>query len=101
MGFAGIYSDLAPDDKQSNRSYSIITTSPNKVMEKIHDRMPVILHASEFHDWLNPDNEDPNFLTDFLRPYPDDGLNEYIVSKAVGNVRNNDESLIQKTGLFG
>lgn len=71
------------------------------MMQNIHDRMPVILHPSEFSDWLNPDNEDPNYLTDFLRPYPDDGLDEYIVSKAVGNVRNNNESLIQKADLFG
>ena len=99
LGFAGIFSDLAPEDKQSSKSYSIITTSPNKVMEKIHDRMPVILHPSEFSDWLNPDNEDPKFLTDLLRPYSDDGIEEYIVSKAVGNVKNNEESLIQKADI--
>lgn len=101
MGFAGIFSDLAPEEKASNKSYSIITTKPNKVMENIHDRMPVILHPSEFDDWLNPDNQDPEYLTDFLRPYPDDAIDEYIVSKAVGNVRNNDESLTQKADLFG
>jgi len=101
IGFAGIYSDLAPEDKQSTRSYSIITTKPNKLMEMIHDRMPVILHPSEFSDWLNPDNQSPDFLTDFLRPYPDDGLDEYIVGKAVGNVRNNNETLIQKVAAPG
>ncbi|MDZ7717850.1 MAG: SOS response-associated peptidase [Balneolaceae bacterium] len=96
MGFAGIFSDLAPEDKASNKSYSIITTKPNKVMEDIHDRMPVILHPSEFDDWLNPDNQDPDYLTDFLRPYPDDAIDEYIVSKAVGNVRNNDKASLRK-----
>lgn len=101
MGFAGIFSDLAPEDKTSNKSYSIITTKPNKVMEDIHDRMPVLLHPSEFDEWLNPDNSDPDYLTDFLRPYPDDAIDEYIVSKAVGNVRNNDKSLTQKADLFG
>lgn len=30
LGFAGLFSDLAPEDKDSKRSYSIITTSPNK-----------------------------------------------------------------------
>ncbi len=100
FGFAGIYSEMAPEDSESEMSYSIITTSPNKMMENIHDRMPVILHPSEFDDWLNPENRDPGFLLDFLRPYPDDALAEHIVSKAVGNVRNNHEGLIQKTGLF-
>jgi len=100
MGFAGIFSDLAPEDKNSKRSYSIITTSPNKVMENFHERMPVILHPEEFNDWLNPDNNNPDFLTDYLRPYPDDAITEHIVSKFVGNVQNNSEELIQKVELF-
>jgi len=100
LGFAGIYSDLAPEDKSAKRSYSIITTSPNKLMENIHDRMPVILHPEEFNDWLNPNNKDTEFLKDFLRPYPDDAISEHVVSKTVNNVRNNGEELIQKAELF-
>lgn len=69
-------------------------------MENIYDRMPAILHKSEFDDWLNPDNEDPNYLTDFLRPYPDDAMSEYRVSRAVGNVSNNEPGLIEKADLF-
>lgn len=99
FGFAGIYSPLSPEDDL--KSYSIITTSPNNVMENIHDRMPVILHPSEFDDWLNPENNDPDYLTDFLQPYPDDAMDEYLVSKAVGNVRNNEPGLIEKADLFG
>jgi putative SOS response-associated peptidase YedK len=98
FGFAGIYSDLSPEENL--KSYSIITTSPNSVMESIHDRMPVILHKSEFGDWLNPGNKDPNYLTDFLRPYPDDAMEEYTVNRAVGNVRNNEPGLIEKAELF-
>ncbi|MCH2449855.1 MAG: SOS response-associated peptidase [Gracilimonas sp.] len=101
MGFAGIYNDLAPEDKDADFSYSIITTSPNKVMEDIHDRMPVILHPEEFDDWLNPENDDPNYLKEFLEPYPDDGIEEHIVSKAVGKVQNNGPGLIEKADLFG
>ncbi len=35
---------------------SILTTSPNKKMQKIHHRMPVILEQNEFNDWLDSDN---------------------------------------------
>lgn len=101
MGFAGIYSELAPDNAAAGKSYSIITTSPNKVMENIHDRMPVILHPSEFADWLNPDHQDAQFLKEFLKPYSDDAIEEHRVSKAVGNVRNNAPGLIEKADLFG
>lgn len=101
MAFAGIYSDLAPESAGVDMSYSIITTAPNKVMQDIHDRMPVIIHPSEFDDWLDPNNEDPNYLKEFLKPYPDDGIEEHIVSKAVGNVRINQPGLIEKADLFG
>ncbi|HSI76084.1 MAG TPA: SOS response-associated peptidase family protein [Lunatimonas sp.] len=36
-------------------SFSIITISPNTLMDKIHDRMPVILTAEEEDHWLDPD----------------------------------------------
>ncbi|MAO64846.1 MAG: hypothetical protein CL666_07575 [Balneola sp.] len=101
IGFAGIYNDLASEDKEADFSYSIITTDPNKVMENIHDRMPVILHPEEFDDWLNPENDDPNYLKEFLQPYPNDGIDEHIVSKAVGKVQNNGPGLIEKADLFG
>lgn len=100
MGFAGIYSDLAPENSRAQKSYSIITTSPNKVMKDIHERMPVILHPSEFDDWLNLDNNDPDYLLEFLKPYPDDAIAEHIVSRDVGNVRNNHKGLIQRSELF-
>lgn len=100
MGFAGIYSTLAPEGSPSVMSFSIITTSPNRLMEPIHDRMPVILLQEEFDHWLDPKNTDPEFLTHFLKPYPDEGLQEHIVGQAVGNVKNNDPWLIKKADLF-
>ncbi len=101
FGLAGICSDLAPEGKSVSRSYAIITTPPNRLMEGIHDRMPAILHPEEFDDWLNPaNNSNPQYLAEFLRPYPDDAMQEHIVSKAVGNVRFNEPGLIQKAELF-
>lgn len=99
-GFAGIYSELAPEGKAATKSYSIITTEANKVMENIHERMPAILHPEEFDDWLNPHHQDSEYLAEFLKPYPEDAMQEYIVSNACGNVRNNDPTLIQKAELF-
>ncbi|MBO6794509.1 MAG: SOS response-associated peptidase [Balneolaceae bacterium] len=94
---AGIFSDFSPID--GTRSYSIITTKPNSIMESIHDRMPAFLHPSEFDAWLDPDRPD-DLLLDMLQPYPDDALSEHIVSKAVGNVRNNEPGLVEPSTLF-
>lgn len=97
LAAAGIYSDLSPVDGM--RSYSVITTRPNHLMEDIHDRMPAFLHPEEFDQWLNADGEE-DLLLDMLQPYPDDALDEHIVPKAVGNVRNNNPDLIQRATLF-
>jgi putative SOS response-associated peptidase YedK len=37
-------------------SYTIIRTTPNEVVGKVHDRMPVILHKEDEETWLNPDS---------------------------------------------
>ncbi len=99
LGAAGIYSELSLDDDSQIKTYSIITTSPNSLMKDIHDRMPAFLHPTEFSDWLNPNHSD-DYLKDLLRPYPDDALEAFIVSKEVGNVRNNNPSLIEPASLF-
>jgi putative SOS response-associated peptidase YedK len=35
-------------------TYAILTTSPNGIMETIHNRMPVILAAADEDEWLDP-----------------------------------------------
>ncbi len=94
---AGIYSELSPID--GTKSYSVITTSPNSLMEPIHDRMPAFLHPTEFEDWLNPE-QSINLMVDMLQPYPSDALTQHIVSKAVGSVRNNNADLVEPSTLF-
>lgn len=94
---AGIYPGLSPLD--GIPSFSVITTSPNSLMEPIHDRMPAFLHPSEFDDWLNPEQPE-NLLADMIQPYPNDAISEHIVSKAVGNVRNNTPDLVEPATLF-
>lgn len=97
LAAAGIFSNLSP--KEGFKSYSVITTHPNSLMEDIHNRMPAFLHPSEFDDWLNPSNEEA-LLLDMLEPYPDDALLEHIVGKDVGRVQNNYAALTEKASLF-
>ncbi|HZC21793.1 MAG TPA: SOS response-associated peptidase [Candidatus Binatia bacterium] len=84
-------------DKANGNSlatFTVVTTDPNELMQKIHTRMPVILKPSDYDRWLEPG--DPNRLpVDLLRPYPTEEMIAWRVGKAVGNVRNDDHSLIK------
>jgi putative SOS response-associated peptidase YedK len=96
FAFAGVWNEWL--DKESGtkiKVYSILTTEPNKEMSGIHNRMPVILHRSDESAWLSPSNDnDRNAIEDLLRPYEDNGLDIYEVSRDVNVVRNNSDKLI-------
>jgi len=77
------------------RSATILTTSAGQDMDGIHDRMPVILDPATFEIWLDPANEDTSELTALLRGAPAGTIRHHPVGQQVGNVRNNDASLIE------
>jgi putative SOS response-associated peptidase YedK len=64
-------------------------------MSGIHDRMPVILDPSVFDVWLDPYNEDTEELRSLLRPPPAGTVVRHRVASRVGNVANNDPTLIE------
>lgn len=86
--FAGIYSE----DKEGNSAYSIMTTDPNREMQQIHNRMPVILHPQQEQAWL--DAVDDKELGKLLQPLEDGGLDMHPISKEVNSVKNNYPELI-------
>lgn len=66
----------------------LITTEPNKLMEPIHNRMPVILSPSDYDRWMNTPTEDAKGLQELLVPCPDEWLVADPVSKLVNAPRN-------------
>ena len=71
--FAGLWEEWRPAEGESLRSCTIITTTPNAVMEPIHNRMPVILGPEEWREWLDPETPAAQ-LQHLLRPCPDEWL---------------------------
>lgn len=89
FAFAGIWSTWKNEDGQEIKTYSIMTTEPNKEMSQLHNREPVMLHRDDEAKWLETSSDDINSLELLLHPYEDNGLEIYEVSRDVGNVRNN------------
>lgn len=84
------------DEDTKHYTYTIITTSSNKQLNFLHDRMPVILNPAsvEMHTWLDPSRHEwSKDLQDILKPFSGE-LEVYPVSKEVGKVGNNSPSFI-------
>jgi len=65
-------------------TFTVITTTPNELTARLHDRMPVILEPENYRTWLEAD--DPREL---LRPCPGELLQCYPVSSRVNKPINN------------
>lgn len=75
-------------------SHTIITCPPNRFMERIHDRMPVVLDDAALAAWLDPELTRPADVLPLLAPCPDDLLTAYPVAPLVNNVRHDGPELI-------
>jgi putative SOS response-associated peptidase YedK len=76
------------------QSCTLITTPAPRPIAHIHERMPLILPASAYAEWLDPRNEDVESLDRLLRP---EGAGEMIarpVGSAVSNARNEGAELL-------
>jgi len=85
FAFAGLWDHWAPADGQPLETCTIVTTTPNELVQPIHDRMPVILPSSAYRLWLDPAVRDVGPVQALLKPYPADEMIAYPVSTRVNN----------------
>jgi putative SOS response-associated peptidase YedK len=57
--------------------------------------MPVVLGSEAWPAWLGEEQADPRQLKALLAPYSSKAMTCWPVSARVGNVKNNDPSLIE------
>jgi putative SOS response-associated peptidase YedK len=88
FAFAGLWDEWHSSDGSTLRSCTIVTTSPNDLMSKIHDRMPVILQPSDYAEWLDAASRAPASLAHLIRPFPADLMEAYPVSPLVNSPAN-------------
>ena len=95
MSVAGIWESWQPEDaKEKLETFSIITTAANTFMEKIHDRMPVILGRDQEEFWLDKDSA-PDDLQQLLKPCPSKWLEAYEIATLINSPRNNTPEVLK------
>jgi putative SOS response-associated peptidase YedK len=96
--FAGLYEAWQKEQGVWQTTFTILTTSANRLLEAYHDRMPVILADRDADDWMDPRAPDLHALKRLLVPAPADLLIATPVSPDVNNVDNDSPELLQPAG---
>ncbi|MWC26701.1 SOS response-associated peptidase [Paenibacillus sp. MMS18-CY102] len=96
FAMAGLYETWIAPDGSKLSTCTVLTTSPNKLMEPIHNRMPVLLHPKDEKLWLDRSIRDPEQLQPLFEPFEHSLMEAYPVSAAVGSVRNDSPGLIER-----
>ncbi|GJL77733.1 MAG: DUF159 family protein [Nitrospinaceae bacterium] len=95
FAFAGIWSEWKKDGG-SLRTFSIITTDCNSLVQPIHHRMPVILAPGDYKVWLAPAS-DLKTLQSLLAPFPADLMKRVAVSPEINSPKNDRMECLQRT----
>jgi putative SOS response-associated peptidase YedK len=94
LAFAGIWS-VWEGAGESLLTCSVLTTAAAGELTRVHERMPLLLPAEHWAQWL----ADPAQAADLLAPVDPDtlaGIEIRPVGPAVGNVRNDGPGLIAR-----
>jgi len=84
---AGIWEAWKTPDGSQIETFAILTTSANKLVAPLHDRMPVIIHPDNFPLWLSKNMHDPEQLQQLFIPFQASGMAAYKVPELVNNPR--------------
>ena len=67
-------------------TFTVVTTTPNRLAKRVHDRMPVIVHPADYGNWLLPESKAAD-LKRLLRPFDDEPMQEHYVTPLMNNPR--------------
>ncbi len=67
-------------------TFTVVTTTTNRLSNRFHDRMPVIDHPVDYGNWLSPESKAVD-LRRLLRPFDDEPMQEHYVTPLMNNTR--------------
>jgi putative SOS response-associated peptidase YedK len=88
FSMAGIYDSWINERGEKINSFSIVTTTANPLMERIHNikkRMPVILNNEMENAWLNGNR----ILSDFYEPFHENLMTAHTIGNIINSKNHN------------
>ncbi len=101
FGFAGLWEEWI--DKRTGEALetcTIITTEANEVLKPVHDRMPVILKAEYYEQWLDAKETKTDRIQKMLVPYRGEEMTSHPVSRSINIAEANSPELIVPLNSF-
>lgn len=95
FAFAGLWETWRSPEGDEIRTCTIITTEPNALIKPLHHRMAVILDKADYTVWLSDDDVPSPVLKSLLRPYAEEQMAVYEVSRMVNSPSNDGPELIE------
>ena len=96
FAFAGLWDSWTSPTGAKVESCTILTTTPNSLLEDVHDRMPVILPRDCYARWLAPAED--KALAELLMPLEGSLMRRYEVSPIVNSPKNDSPDCIAPLG---
>ncbi len=87
FGLGGLWEQWQDPSGKTVETCTIITTDANELLAELHDRMPLIVHPSDYDAWLDAGNPRAEEL---LKPFPAREMRYYPVSAHVNKADNDD-----------
>jgi putative SOS response-associated peptidase YedK len=73
---------------------TLVTTAPNTLMARLHDRMPVIVPREHYARWLDPETPLDEARA-MLAPYAPEAMRAYAVTAYVNDPRHDDPAALE------
>jgi putative SOS response-associated peptidase YedK len=91
LWLAGLYESWqSPETGELRTTFTLITTAANRVVELVHQRMPVIVAESQIDQWISGPEH-----AELLRPAPDALIACRPVSRRVNSPRHDDPACLE------
>lgn len=95
FAFAGLWESWQNPNGREVRTFTVLTTAPNALIQPLHHRMAVILERDAYTTWLGLDDAPLEVRQALLRPYPSDKMTYYEVAPLVNKVGHDTPDMIR------
>ena len=94
FAFAGLWDRWQLASDEPIETCAIVTTEPNEVIGRVHNRMPAILSPEAYGLWLDPTFQDVEGVQAVLRPFPAEEMVAFPVGTQVNSPVHDSPDLI-------